>query len=256
MARARNIKPAFFKNEVLAELPFEHRLLFIGLWTLADREGRLEDRPKRIKMELFPADRVDVEKGLLLLEQHGFIKRYSVNGFDVLQVIAFTKHQSPHHTEKHSELPDINGEITVKERKQDGGNPPDSLIPDSLKLIPDSLKPEKGASAPRFIKPSLDSIVAEFTGRCADPVRQAETFHAYYESNGWKIGKNPMKSWKATVTTWVKRGSNEAHQRPVRQTRSEINQQAHRDYIARLEREEAEAASGHLAGFIESQAGQ
>ena len=49
MARARNIKPGFFKNEFLAEMPCEVRLLFIGLWTLADREGRLEDRPKRIK---------------------------------------------------------------------------------------------------------------------------------------------------------------------------------------------------------------
>ena len=57
MARARNIKPAFFKNETLVELPVETRLLFIGLWTLADREGRLEDRPKRIKMEIYPAKR-------------------------------------------------------------------------------------------------------------------------------------------------------------------------------------------------------
>ena len=61
MARARNIKPSFFTNEDLVELPFEDRLLFIGLWTLADREGRLEDRPKRIKMAVFPADNVDVD---------------------------------------------------------------------------------------------------------------------------------------------------------------------------------------------------
>jgi len=39
MARSRNIKPGFFKNDHLVELPFEYRLLFAGLWTLADREG-------------------------------------------------------------------------------------------------------------------------------------------------------------------------------------------------------------------------
>ena len=55
MARARNIKPGFFLNEELVELPFSTRLLFIGLWTLADRDGRMEDKPKRIKMSLFPA---------------------------------------------------------------------------------------------------------------------------------------------------------------------------------------------------------
>ena len=45
MARARNIKPGFFKNELLVGLPYEYRLLFIGLWTIADRDGRFEDRP-------------------------------------------------------------------------------------------------------------------------------------------------------------------------------------------------------------------
>ena len=69
MARARNIKPSFFTNEDLVELPFEDRLLFIGLWTLADREGRLEDRPKRIKMAVFPADNVDVDASLARSEE-------------------------------------------------------------------------------------------------------------------------------------------------------------------------------------------
>ena len=64
MARSRNIKPGFFTNDGLAELPFEVRLLFIGLWTLADREGRLEDRPKRIRMEIFPGDNVDVDESV------------------------------------------------------------------------------------------------------------------------------------------------------------------------------------------------
>ncbi len=50
--RARGIKPAFFKNEELAELGTVAQLLFIGLWCLADREGRLEDRPKRIGAEV------------------------------------------------------------------------------------------------------------------------------------------------------------------------------------------------------------
>jgi hypothetical protein len=49
MPRTRQIKPGFFKNDELAELPIEARLLFAGLWTIADREGRLEDRPKKIK---------------------------------------------------------------------------------------------------------------------------------------------------------------------------------------------------------------
>jgi len=50
MARTRSIKPSFFKNEFLAECEPMARLLFVGLWTLADRDGRLELRPRRIEL--------------------------------------------------------------------------------------------------------------------------------------------------------------------------------------------------------------
>ena len=76
MARARNIKPAFFSNEILAELPPLARLLFIGLWCLADRKGRLQDRPKRIKHELLGYDDVtsaEVDQMLQQLHENGLL---------------------------------------------------------------------------------------------------------------------------------------------------------------------------------------
>jgi len=120
MARARNIKPGFFKNADLVETSFETRLLFVGLWTLADREGRLQDRPKQIKMELFPADNVDVDNCLNDLSQLGFITRYVADGKRVIQIVNFCKHQTPHGKEADSELPDENGVYTVHERNKSG----------------------------------------------------------------------------------------------------------------------------------------
>ena len=117
MARARNIKPGLFSNELLVELPAFDRLAFIGLWCLADREGRLEDRVKRIKIELFPCDDYDVDAGLKRLAAAGFISRYQVSGLSVIEITTFQKHQSPHGTEKDSSLPDINGYLTVHARK-------------------------------------------------------------------------------------------------------------------------------------------
>ncbi len=76
MARARIIKPTFFQNEDVAELPVVDRLLFIGLWMLADREGRLEDRPKRIKAQLFPYDDLDVDTSLNRMRDARLIERY------------------------------------------------------------------------------------------------------------------------------------------------------------------------------------
>ena len=105
MARARNIKPGFFRNSDLAEVPFETRLLFIGLWTLADREGRLEDRPRQIKMELFPCDSIDVGSMLDQLQSAKFITRYEVDATKFIEVENFIKHQDPHYKEKASEIP-------------------------------------------------------------------------------------------------------------------------------------------------------
>ena len=120
MARARNIKPGLFKNELLVEQSLFVRLLFVGLWTLADREGRLEDRPKRIKLELFPYDSENTDDALTVLAENGFIVRYQSAGINVIQIVNFLKHQTPHGTEKDSLLPDENGEFTVHERNKAG----------------------------------------------------------------------------------------------------------------------------------------
>lgn len=179
MARSRNIKPGFFTNEDLVELTFATRLLFAGLWTLADREGRLEDRPKKIKIGVFPADDVNVDAMLQELHDAKFVQRYEVNGVRYVKITNWYKHQNPHHTEKPSVIPDANGEITVKPRRQSvnndakqpgangeitvnnlasyGGNLADSLIPDSL--IPyEEAKASLSTSSPAAGQQSLDGL--------------------------------------------------------------------------------------------------
>lgn len=203
MARARNIKPSFFSNELLAELPAFDRLLFIGLWCLADREGRLEDRPKRIKMELFPCDSYDVHSGLADLCAAGFVTRYQVEGHSVVEIVNFHKHQSPHGSEKDSTLPDKDGYLTVNERAKNvvltgkstkvhvnstlvNVNPPleNALIPDSL--IPDSPNPdplkEPSASA------SVPAVVK------ADPLEGFAEFWIRYPKK--KSKQDAEKAWK------------------------------------------------------------
>lgn len=207
MPRARNIKPQFFKNEELVELSFDRRLLFIGLWTLADRDGRMEDRPKRIKMEIFPADDVDVDTALSDLEWRGFIVRYVVDGYGYIQIQNFTKHQNPHQKEAPSTIPAPveTGASPVQAPGHPDTNPADSLIPDSLN--PDSLS--VGENRKRFVPPTIDEV-AEYVREKnypVDPVR----FVAFYESNGWKVGKNKMKCWKSAVTGWSTRNDKPNH---------------------------------------------
>lgn len=154
MARSRNIKPGFFSNENLVELDFATRLLFIGMWTEADREGRMEDRPKRLKMALFPADDVDIESMLCGLEKQGFIVRYQVGECRAIQIVNWSKHQNPHMKETRSVIPAQPSSTAVSaEHDASTIQAPDknSSIPaDSLNLIPDSLNliPSTASQAP------------------------------------------------------------------------------------------------------------
>ena len=103
--RIRTIKPEFFTDEGLAELSIPTRLLFIALWTMADREGRLEDKPRSIKLASFPWDEVDVETSLGDLAAGGFIARYTVEGKPYIEITNFLKHQRINTREAHSTFP-------------------------------------------------------------------------------------------------------------------------------------------------------
>lgn len=108
MPRARNIKHEFFMNDILGELSSDVQLLYIGLWTLADREGKLFDRPKKIKALLFPYKNFDVEENLQALHDAQFIVRYEVKSMKYIWIPTFLMHQNPHHREKSLHIPSPN----------------------------------------------------------------------------------------------------------------------------------------------------
>jgi hypothetical protein len=190
MARARNIKPGLFKNEILGVADPLYTLLFEGLWILADRAGRLEDRPVRIKGELFPyRDGLDIESMLGWLVDSGFIRRYTVGGKRYILICEFVKHQNPHKNEAESVIPAP--EEIGSEPEFIGSTLADPLSTDSL--IPDSLpsgeppaedtptEAKKAQSKPREPKePSATGAVWEAyrSSYCerygVDPVRNAQ----------------------------------------------------------------------------------
>jgi len=207
--RARNLKPGFFKNEELAELGPCAQLLFSGLWCLADREGKLEDRPKRIKAEIFPyyEPAPDVNTILSQLQNKGFLIRYAINGLNLIKIVNFKKHQTPHIRESASTYPDPeqhhcqgcawygashclscvrHGAFHERGKDLDSAShsqdrlSADSLTPDSLKTdsgvhpsgcVADPATPDGDASAPR----SEDcQDLNEKGGVAAEPTASAE----------------------------------------------------------------------------------
>jgi len=186
MARARNIKPAFFRDAKIVSVSFEARILFIGLWSIADYKGRFKYIPIELKMEIFPADNVDVEFCMGELSTVGLIQIYLDNsGATLVQVLNFEKHQNPHVNEKINKdktaaacLPsflDCGGDSEIKNHKKhdvedstrvvpdnSGTNRADScsLIPDSCSLIPE--RKDLVASADDDHKYSFDDFYSEY----------------------------------------------------------------------------------------------
>lgn len=80
-----------------------------------------------------------------------------------------------------------------------GGKAPKTIRQEDLE--------REGEKATRFSPPSLDEVrdEVERLGYAVDP----ERFIAHYESNGWRVGPNKMKSWKSALVTWHKRQKEE-----------------------------------------------
>lgn len=113
MARARNIKPSFFTSEQLSDNCPLGRLLFIGLWTLADYKGDLEWKERTIKIQVLPWDDCDVKQLAINLDKSGLVRFYSDGEKVYLNIPNFVRHQNPHKNEreKGSDVPAFTNEM-------------------------------------------------------------------------------------------------------------------------------------------------
>jgi len=256
MARTRSIKPSFFKNEYLAECEPMARLLFIGLWTLADSQGRMEFRPMRIKAELFPYENCDILGLLKQLADRGFVRAYESGDVKVLEIPTFGDHQRCHPDERDEGLPpaDESAETIVfpEQNAKPGnptlepGNPPASCAFNPLILLPSS------STAPS--KPATRS-----SSKPADPLRwtaesgwegitdadHAEWSQAYpaadlpvelAKATQW-LKANPKKARKSNwrrwlTTTWLSRCQDRGgtHREPGNRPAAPPQDQANRRY--------------------------
>lgn len=224
MSRARNIKPGFFENEDLAECTMAARLMFIGLWTIADRRGILEDRPKRIGAIVFPYERVNTEALLGELASRGFIRRYEAGGHRCILIPTFAKHQNPHVREQANSLPepDEHHASTVQAPGTSGASTEQATLNDES-LLHESplLNDECGMGAKRAARSKQlpddfdlsDERAAYAVGRghsTAETAAMFEHFQNHHRAKG-----STMKDWDAAWRTWVGNQKNFAARQPT-----------------------------------------
>lgn len=103
MARIRTIKPAFFTSEDIMALSPLARLLYIGTWLEADRDGRLTWKPNTLKVRYLPGDQCDIDQVSKELLERGLIVLY---GDGLAHIPTFLDHQVVNPRELKSKLPD------------------------------------------------------------------------------------------------------------------------------------------------------
>lgn len=164
MARIRTLKPTIWESEQVAELPAEVQILFIGLITQADDEGRQKGSPQLVRSKIFPYADYSLQRireWLRKLVEADLIHWYTVDGREFIELPTWEKHQRVSHPTK-SALPS-HSEADSADAPEDSG------------IIPERPRREgKGKEGNKETAPSTDK----------PPTPGRQVFDAWVEATG------------------------------------------------------------------------
>lgn len=214
MAERRMFAKTIIDSDAFLDMPLSTQALYFHLSMRADDEGFVNN-PKKIA-RMIGADedslKLLIMKHFLIPFESGIvvIKHWRIHNYIQKDRAKPTAYQEERQTLTVKE----NGAYTQTDctvRGLDTGciqdvskmDTQDSIGKDRLgkeRIEEAALQPQKRT---RFTPPTVDEVAAycRERGNGVD----AEAFVAFYESKGWKVGREPMKKWKAAIVTWEKR---------------------------------------------------
>ena len=208
----RIIKDSIHTSDTVNQMTDFQFRLWVNLITYVDDYGRGDARPAVIRGACFPLrERLtnkDVEAALNALAGIGCVGLYEVDGRPYLYFPTWESHQTIRN--KKSKWPAPGSDSKPLQAIENNCNQLQANVP----VIQSESNPNPNTNTnvcaqrttpARFTPPSVDEV-REF---CAEKGYRidAQHFIDYYEANGWKVGRNPMKDWKAAVRMWASRDS-------------------------------------------------
>lgn len=198
------IDPNIWASEDFSKLSTLAKVVFIGMFSNADDEGRGKAKAVYLKSILFPYDEgirvIDIDKTLSEIGSNMSVTFYTHNGNEYYVFDNWHKWQKVDKPTP-SMIPEVDNDSTIIRRGlgEHSPNAPRKLAPNRIEQ--NRIEKEKNI----FSKPT----VAEIQKYCSERKNtvDAEKFFDFYESKGWKVGKESMKDWKASVRTWEKSNS-------------------------------------------------
>ena len=132
----------------------------------------------------------------------------------------------------HKQILIILKENLLDETKYKGCKEMLALLPQPIKIprkvvSTDIEKSEIKEPKSRFVKPNITEIQDCMKAKdFAQYKSEGERFFNYFESNGWKVGKNPMQKWKSSVDNWIK---NYNDRNNIKKSKIDTIKEAHED---------------------------
>ena len=204
MARRRMFNLDVVDTDIFLDLPSSSQALYFHLGMRADDDGFVSS-PKRITATVScSADdmKLLIAKGFIIPFASGVcvLTDWNINNYiqkDRYKPTLYLEEKSRLQASetgayKLTDTPWIQNVSSLDTQVRLGK---DSIEQDSINISAD--KPQKRT---RFVKPSVEEIEAYCRERGSSV--DAQRFFDFYESKGWRIGKNPMKDWKAAVRNW------------------------------------------------------
>ena len=108
---------------------------------------------------------------------------------------------------KKNKVFDANALRTQSERITNAMPIEENRIEENIKKE-DSMLVKTASPYAKKIIPTLDEVIEYLVLEKNESQNEAEKFFDYYQANGWRVGKNPMKDWKAAARNWLKNASN------------------------------------------------
>ena len=222
MAEKRMFSKKIVESDAFLDMPLSSQALYFHLCMGADDDGFL-NAPKRI-MRMLGCTKGDLEilarNKFILCFETGIvvIKHWKINNSirtDRYKPTQYIEEMSQLTVKKNNAYTWINPQLSMLFDSVDTNGIPNGYQMDTQYSIDknrieensiDKVSIEKKREG--FARPTLEEVKAYVIekGYRFDP----EAFFSFYESNGWKVGKNPMKSWKDACTTWEKREGSSA----------------------------------------------
>ena len=204
MAEKRMFAKTIVDSDAFMEMPVSSQLLYFHLSMRADDDGFINN-PKRIARNVGANDddlKMLMYKNFIIAFENGVIV---IKHWWIHNTLRKDRYKETVYQEERSQL-DVkdNGSYTLNGIWQPNGNQM-ATVATQIKLneIKVNEIKEEVVTCKRFTPPTLDEVI-EYCSERGNKV-DTQKFIDYYTSNGWMVGKNKMKDWKAAVrSTWEK----------------------------------------------------